>query len=49
MAGELVVWVKALLRSGIDAQELENTPLSQMTALGALIKTRRDLERVREL
>ena len=44
--GELVVWVRALLRAGVDADNLKKSPLSEMTALGALIKNQKDLTRV---
>lgn len=41
--GELLIWVKVLLRAGIGAQELDSAPRSGLH-LGALLKVRSDLE-----
>jgi MoxR-like ATPase len=40
--GELLVWVKVLLRAGVDAEALAETPLRELPFLGGVLKTRRD-------
>lgn len=47
-SGELVPWVRVLVRAGLDAQELARTPLGELSYLNALIKTRHDLELVQK-
>ena len=43
--GELLAWVKALHRAGLSTETLE-ADIAKLPSLGALIKTREDLERV---
>lgn len=44
--GELIVWVRMLVRAGVDPQLLEHTPLSALPFQGALIKNESDLDRL---
>lgn len=44
--GELVMWVKMLILAGVSASTLANTSLGELPHLGAIIKTRKDLQRL---
>ncbi len=46
-SGELVVWVKALHRHGIALEALRSSAVSALPLPGALLKTRDDLERLK--
>lgn len=46
--GELVPWVRVLVRAGLDPEQLARTPLAELDYLNALIKTRHDLELVQK-
>jgi MoxR-like ATPase len=44
--GELLIWMKVLVRAGVQPEKLETTPLAELPFLGALIKNQRDRETV---
>lgn len=46
--GELVPWVRVLVRAGLEAEKLARTSLAELDYLNALIKTRHDLELVQK-
>ncbi|HYC88088.1 MAG TPA: MoxR family ATPase [Thermoanaerobaculia bacterium] len=46
--GELLVWVKMLLRAGVDPQKLRESPLAEIPYIGALLKNKSDLDTVRK-
>jgi MoxR-like ATPase len=45
--GELLVWVRILLRKGIGAEQVKNEPLANLYP-GALVKLQKDLEEILE-
>lgn len=44
---ELINWVSVLIRAGIDAKQLDNTILADLPFIGALLKKKRDHDRLR--
>jgi MoxR-like ATPase len=46
--GELLVWVKMLLRAGVDPERLRNLALPELPYLGALLKNKSDLDTIRK-
>jgi MoxR-like ATPase len=44
--GELIVWVRMLIRAGVEPDLLNNTPLASLPFQGALIKNESDLDRL---
>lgn len=44
---ELESWLRVLLMAGVPAEQIEKSELSELPHLSAIIKTQRDLERVR--
>lgn len=41
-SGELIGWVRLLLRCGVDVERLQKSPLRDLDFLGTLVKTRQD-------
>lgn len=46
---ELINWMAVLIRAGIDVQQLAHAGLTTLPFLGALLKTKRDHERLRSI
>jgi len=44
--GELIVWMRMLIRAGVSPDLLNNTPLASLPFQGALIKNESDLDRL---
>jgi MoxR-like ATPase len=45
--GELIAWVKVLRATGVDVRAVEEVPLNQLPAPGALVKTEQDIRLLR--
>lgn len=46
--GELIPWIRVLVRAGVDPQKLLTTPLAELDYINALLKTRQDLELIQK-
>jgi hypothetical protein len=46
--GELLAWVKVLIRAGVDPDLLSQIDLPELPALGALLKNKSDMDAVRK-